>query len=177
MGECKAMSDVVKCKHCQREVVWLQLYNGTTRPFNAQQRSPTQRTEAEQWYAIAGRGMVPRTLLSDMSVGDRPYLTQHICLSVLSGWDGKYEKFEISRTEGTRVPDLVLGPEHEYTYRWPSSWAHILERFPYQAICGARMPEGKRTRERERDRLRNMPVCPNCETRYRRWADRQETEE
>lgn len=166
------MTGAAPCSACGQPVIHLTLYNGQRRLFDAQPHDGATTTRAERWFLSASRGAVPQDLALDVPPG-ADYLTLHRCINARVGYaepDIAADR-AIARSKGTRVVDLPLvDPHHEYTYRWPSSWAHIA-RTPFQTICGSRMPEGRRTKPRERERLRSMPVCPTCIERYRRFVE------
>ncbi|MFF2454991.1 hypothetical protein [Isoptericola sp. NPDC058082] len=143
--------------------MWATLYNGTRRPFNAEPRDPNPDGvyPAERWYPMRDKRMTPSGMLRDDEIVGRQYLTQHVCVA----WQvpALTSAPEIAHLQGVvRTSDLQMDSRHEYTYRWPSSWAHVLGDHQFQALCGDRMPEGRRTGSRERERLRSMPVCPRC---------------
>jgi hypothetical protein len=152
------------CHLCKNPVVQLPVFNGARMTFNAvaiepQDGDPPQAT-GEHWYPMRGRGAVPGDMLPERDTIGRAYLTRHRCVPVQDL--ARHELIEIRNLTGTvKTQHMVLDQLHEYTYRWPSSWAHILRDVQYTALCGERMP-GRRSASRERERLRDMPVCPKC---------------
>lgn len=154
------------CDQCGNEVVRLPIFNGGWRAFNAVAIEPNRDDDpgsgalAEHWYPMRGQGALPGDMMAVADIAGRPYLTLHRCVPIAD--IGRHALMEIRRTPGAiKAQDLVLDQLHEYTYKWPTSWAHILGEFPYLALCGDRMP-GRRTNQRERERLHDMPVCAQC---------------
>ena len=153
------------CPSCGEMVAWLTLYNGRSAPFNPDPRDPDPERglPAERWFAMRGQGMTPSNLLPEAEIEGRQYLTQHRCVRAVRAPD---DATMIALTSAEPLTtELVLDPRHEYTYRWPGNWAHILGEYQYRAICGETMPQGRRVAPRERERLRNMRVCPKCSAR------------
>lgn len=155
----------VLCPRCGQPVTLALLYNGKSLRFNIEPRDPHPdgHYPAERWFAIRGRGMTPESLLNESEITGRQYLTLHACVSRVSKRDEQEARTLIAARSGSPLTgEMQLDSRYEYTYRWPSSWAHILGEYQYVALCGVRMPEGRRTATRERERLRSMRVCPNC---------------
>lgn len=162
-----------QCDRCGEHVTWGVQYNGARRPFNTAAITPPRGDSTSdlsaRWYAVRGKGMVPGDMLNTEGLSERPYLTRHLCIPKI-GTDSSI--LEIRNLPGqVKVEHLQLDSLHEYTYRWPSHWAHVLRHDQYRAICGSSMPQGRRTNPRERARLRDMPVCPECIERLNLPAD------
>lgn len=152
------------CHQCGNEVVQLRIFTGARRTFNAvavEPVGPETGALAEHWYPMRTGSTIPGDMLPAREVEGRPYLTLHRCVPVAD--IGRHTLMEIRRTPGAvKVQDLVLDQLHEYTYKWPTSWAHIIGEYEFQALCGERIPSGRRTNQRERERLHGMSVCAQC---------------
>ncbi|MFC7876874.1 hypothetical protein [Isoptericola sp. NPDC057391] len=151
------------CHQCGNDVVQLPIFNGSRRAFNAVAIEPVEGDTgalSEHWYPMRGKGALPGDMMAAADIVGRPYLTLHRCVPIAD--IARHSLMEIRWTPGAvKVDDLVLDQLHEYTYRWPTSWAHILGEHPSIALCGERMP-GRRTNARERERLHTMVVCAQC---------------
>jgi hypothetical protein len=167
----------VDCRDCSAKVIWLPLYNGHTRPFDPTVYTAGTHDVAERWYIRRDPLMaVPEDIAGSSVPPGSDYLIEHRCTGRRQGvWTVGGEEnpsntpLDRARREGPFVRDHPLqGTRFVYTYRWPSSWAHIVER-GYTAICGARMHGEIRTKPRERSHLKDMPVCPDCARRYAPW--------
>lgn len=164
----------VECRDCSAPVIWLTLYNGHTRPFDPAVYSDGTHEVVERWYIhrdflvavpedIAGSGIRPKS----------NYVIEHRCTgrrrSIFNvGGDDDLTTTTLARARvhGPFVRDRPLQDALcVYTYRWPNNWAHIVER-GYTAICGDRMHGEVRIKPRERDHLKDMPVCHECMNRY-----------
>lgn len=163
----------VPCRNCTALVVWLPIYNGHSRPFDPTVYADGTHDVAERWYVRRDPVVAVSADVAGSTVKPgSAYLVEHHCTGSRRGGmiPGEEEpantKLDRARRDGPFVRDLPLqDPYCTYTYRWPSSWAHIVHH-GYTAICGARMHSPVRTRPDERERLKGMPVCPDCKTTY-----------
>jgi hypothetical protein len=164
---------ISECSTCGAPVLFQRLYNGHTRAFDPTPHDPaeSQLEPRFRWYLSKQRGAIPGDL-AGRETADQPFLTIHRCKQTRRG---QFESMSpdaaantplaVARRTGPFVQDMPLDhPRLAYSYRWPSNWAHIAYR-PYHGLCGSRLPEGIRTIPRERERLRGMPVCPDCHRR------------
>lgn len=174
------MSAVAQCKICGERVRHLQVYNGHMRAFEAEIRDPANSNLEPRfrWYLSRKRGAVPGDLVLGRDMSTEPFMTLHRCKSARLGaieWANpdanSRDPLTIARRTGPFVRDTPLdSPRAAWSYRWPSSWAHISMHHPYQALCGARLPDGVRTSPRERERLRGMPCCQPCLDVFARYV-------
>ena len=160
------------CASCGTPVKWLRIYNGALRPFAPEVRpgGTENVTRAERWFFVRGRGLVPSSVLNDPELDARDYLVVHHCVDFQTLFskdqEARMSQHETINKPGPRPPDLPLDQYHEYTYRWPTSWAHIVGDYRYVALCGDRMPEGRRELPHERERMKRLPVCTTCYSRF-----------
>lgn len=171
----------VQCRDCSAQIVWLPIYNGQTRPFDPTVYSEgTHGQVTERWYVRRDPlAAVPQDIAGSSVRPGSDYLIEHRCTGRRRGiWTAGGDEDPTSTTlgrarrDGPFVRDRPLQDARcVYTYRWPSSWAHIVEH-GYTAICGARMHGEVRTKPRERSHLKDMPVCPDCAHKYLSWLKR-----
>ncbi|WP_125778366.1 hypothetical protein [Antribacter gilvus] len=169
-----------ECRDCGAPILMLPLYNGHTRPFDPTPYAAGTHVLTERWYVLKNplRAAPEHVAGSSVPTGAE-YLILHVCPpslrvahvgQILGRESGNVNTaLDIARRDGPFVGDSPLtDPQCAYTYRWPTSWAHIVHH-GYTALCGARMPDGVRTRPRDRDHMKTMPVCPSCTSAYARY--------
>ena len=163
---------MAECSRCGGEVWFIHTPAGHRLTFEPQAYAAGTHSSAERWYLQRD----PTVAIHEstvLGVADRVgYVIRHRCRLNYRPVVGEDKEMTTdlarARRQGPFVRDVPLTSPHlAYSYRWPGSWAHIIER-GYTALCGARMPEGVRTKPIERDRIKDMPVCPGCLSRMRR---------
>ncbi|HEY8720804.1 hypothetical protein [Pengzhenrongella sp.] len=153
--------DSKTCPECGATTFWASTYNGMRRQFDATPVQNPRAPEQVRWYLSRARGAVPATIA--LRPATEPFLMLHFCRATRVGTGEKaLSGFEIAKSTGPRVPDVVLDAQFSYSYRWVSNWAHIVRGL--RTLCGARVLE--RLSEAELGRLAQMPVCPKCLARY-----------
>lgn len=167
----------VACGACGAPVLWFRLYNGHTRPFDATEHTSSTHTMADRWYVRRNpRIAIPADVAGTTVRDGTPYLIEHQChgtrrdIFAIQRDDDEptTTALAVARREGPYARSLPLTDTHcTYTYRWPTSWAHIVHH-GYTAICGAMMHGPIRTKPSEREHIKDMPVCPDCRTTYLR---------
>ncbi|WP_125776502.1 hypothetical protein [Antribacter gilvus] len=162
---------MAECSRCGNEVWFFPTPAGHRLTFEPEAFSDGTHATVERWYLQRD----PAVAIHEstvLGVADRTgYVIRHRCRlgrsQVVDEGKDLTTDLALARRQGPFVRDVVLVPPHlAYTYRWPGSWAHIVER-AFTALCGARMPDGVRTKPAERHRLKDMPACPACRRRMR----------
>jgi hypothetical protein len=166
------MGGVSTCTDCGRPVLWTPVYNGHHRMFDGDPHPPDTTVRAEHWFLLRGRGLVPESMLKTRPTTES--LTLHVCAGLSRGLRamGVVQSIVDRRSWLALVPEVPLTAapgEYEYTYRWPTEYAHIIKlRAPGHALCGTATWVGRRDLPREQERLQGMPVCETCVHRYER---------
>lgn len=156
------------CRTCGAPTVFLGTYNGQREQFDVEPVTNPAAPESVRWYVSRTRGAVPATV-AQRPVGE-PFLMRHTCRLTREGvGDKELQAHSIAHSTGPRVPELELVEGYAYSYRWPTSWAHVVR--DEMTLCGARSVLVHLT-EAERRRLETMPVCPGCAARFRAHQDR-----
>jgi len=156
------------CDRCGGPTLTLTTYNGQRLRFDAVAVTSLDAPDTVRWYVSRSRGAVPATIATRPR--DVPYLVRHQCrVTRDSAAETALQRFTIATSTGPRVPDVPLRTGFRYAYRWPSSWAHVVELDV--GMCGAHVLD--LTTDAERRRLEHMPVCPRCLQRYRARGERQ----
>lgn len=156
------------CRTCSAPTVLLETYNGQRERFDVEPVTNPAAPDSVRWYISRSRGAVPATVVARPR--DEPFLMRHTCRLTREGvGDKELEAHTIAHSPGPQVPDLALVDGYTYSYRWPTSWAHIVAND--MTLCGARSVLLHLT-EAERRRLEHMRVCPQCIARYRGHRER-----
>jgi hypothetical protein len=164
------------CTRCQVPVVRLECFDGRERLFTAAALSNPDVPESERWYVHKERGAVHGGLVR--LPGDEPYLTRHMCrlTRVGTGASSRPEagRFDVAaeiaqRAFEPQTQEIALTiPGRVYSYRYPSSWAHIVAGADAHGLCGDKVLDPDSMSERELARLEGMRVCPRCRARNAR---------
>lgn len=164
------------CDRCGSSVVRFECFDGRNRVFTAIELANEDVPETERWYLVTGRGVVHGGLITAPS--DLPYLTLHVCrrarIGVGSSAQPEAGRFDVSaeialRDSEPRTQDVKLAiPGRVFSYRYPSSWAHIVEGVESRGLCGDKVLDPDAMSPRELVRLEGMRVCPRCRARNRR---------
>lgn len=163
---------MAKCSRCGNEIWQLITQAGHPMAFEPEAFADGTHATVEKWYLQRGTNTAVHES-TVLEVADRTgYVIRHRCRlnyrKLLDEDSDLTTDLATARRNGPFVHQVPLTSPHlAYTYRWPSSWAHIIER-GYTALCGARVPEGVRTKPDERRRLKDMPACPECLRRMNR---------
>ena len=149
------------CKECGAQIVWLDMYNALRKPSDADPVTNPEAPPSVRWYITRQRGAVPATMVERPK--EEPFLKLHTCRRTRVGFgDTAFAAHTIANSKGPLVPDVGLDERFSYSYRWPTSWAHIA--LGPLTLCGARVHD--LISDAERRRLQQMHVCPKCLERY-----------
>lgn len=164
------------CTRCHVPVVSLECFDGRERLFTAAALTNPDVPESERWYVHKERGAVHGGLVR--LPDDEPYLTRHMChlTRVGTGASPRPEvgRFDVAAEIAQRefepqTHEIVLTiPGRVYSYRYPSSWAHIVAGADSYGLCGDKVLDPDSMTERELARLEGMRVCPRCRARNTR---------
>lgn len=164
------------CRRCGVETLRLTCFDGVVRPFHVRESTNQDVDPAQRWYISRHRGAVSG---ADVTRPVRaPFLTQHVCRRTRTG-AGETEAPAPGRIPAggaiARRDDLPTAdrtplriPGYRWTYRWPSSFAHVVPGRAPQALCGAAVQVPEDMSGRERARIASMHVCPRCLRTYAR---------
>lgn len=155
--------NTVECTTCGAPTMFLRTYNGQREQFDREPVTNLLAPDSVRWYVSHQRGAVPATVVARPAA--EPFLMRHTCRLTRHGTgDSRLEPFAVAQSDSPRTPDLPLADDYHYSYRWPSSWAHVVH--GATTLCGARSVLQDLSAA-ERRRLEQMPVCPACIDRYR----------
>jgi len=161
------------CSRCGETTVVLQCFDAKPRTFSAVELSDPDVPETERWYLRRDRGVIHGGLID--APADLPYLTLHVCSRTRLGTGQSAKPLaghlgidtEIARrVDQPTIEQLPLAiPGRVYSYRYPSSWAHIVAGADNRGLCGDRVLDPDAMLPREAARLNGMRVCPRCRAR------------
>lgn len=170
LGPYRGPVPVTTCDRCGERILRWPCFDERTRTFTGREMTDPSAPPESRWYLPRGRGAVHGGI--EEVPGDQPYLVLHRCLDTRRGAAESTATAiepltEIPlRTDVPTVAELPLpDPTWAYSYRYPSSWAHVVTGADHRGVCGAGVLDPDGLDARERERMARMRVCPACRRR------------